>query len=242
MAAQPLYDVSSYLDGIDFTTVSNQLELGLEGEVLDATCFRPPGSGNKRWRKKTGGMLEGSISLSGFWDAAPDKAMFDGVGGAAVVVTQTPNEIENKLAYMYRAQKTSFNAFGAVGELTPFSLEMVTRGREGVVRGRLASKTRTVSATGVVGVPVEAGAVAAGGFVYAAVHVFTAGTTLTLRLESDTSAAFSSPTTVATLSAITAVGGVWMPRVAGPITDTWYRLNATAVTGSFFLAAAIGVG
>lgn len=238
-----LTDCSTYFDEIDVTTHSNQLELGVEADVQDATCFRPAGApGGPRWRAKEAGLVDGSASLSGLWDASVEDALRERLGGLAAVVTQTPRETEGDIAYMYRAQLDTLNMLGAVGDLNPFDLSMTTKGREGVVRGRLASKTRTVSATGVVGSPVEAGAASATAFVYAAIHVWTAGTTLTLRLESDTTSGFASPTTVATLPAITAAGGVWMTRVPGPATDTWYRLNATAVTGSFSLAAAIGVG
>jgi hypothetical protein len=37
------------------------------------------------------------------------------------------------------------------------------------------------------------------------------------------------------------VGGYWATRVAGPITDPWYRLRVTAITGTATIAAIVGI-
>jgi hypothetical protein len=71
--------------------------------------------------------------------------------------------------------------------------------------------------------------------------VFSAGTTITVQVQSDDNAGMSSPTTVATIGPITVVGGTWMTPIAGPITDTYYRMNVSAITGTFSVAGAIGI-
>jgi hypothetical protein len=43
-----------------------------------------------------------------------------------------------------------------------------------------------------------------------------------------------------TFGPITTVGGTWGTRVAGAITDTWWRLRVTAITGTFQIACAAG--
>ncbi|HEY9416720.1 MAG TPA: hypothetical protein VIQ30_18350, partial [Pseudonocardia sp.] len=86
------------------------------------------------------------------------------------------------------------------------------------------------------------GAVASGQFAYAALHVFSAGTTMTVQVQSAATVGFASPTTRGTFSAATAVGGLWLTRVAGPITDTYWRLNVSAITGTFQVAGVIAIG
>ena len=83
------------------------------------------------------------------------------------------------------------------------------------------------------------GAVGASEALYAAFHVISSGTTITVALQSDDNAGFSSPTVRATLGPITTAGATWV-RVAGPFTDTYYRFVVTAITGSHIVAGAIG--
>src|SRR5690606_8311913 len=109
-----------------------------------------------------------------------------------------------------------------------------------IVRGQLAKATGSVDSTGPLGSVLNLGQAASGQHVYASLHVFAAGTTITVLVESDDSADFASPTTQATIGPITARGGTWVTS-AGPITDTHYRLNVSAVTGTFTVAAALAV-
>jgi hypothetical protein len=87
----------------------------------------------------------------------------------------------------------------------------------------------------------QLGAVAATQYLYGALHIFTAGTTITVVLESDDNAGFSSATTRATLGPLTTTGGTWATRVAGAITDDYYRFRVTAITGTFSVAGSAGI-
>ena len=110
-----------------------------------------------------------------------------------------------------------------------------------MARGKLTLSATNVTTTGAKGTGVLLGAVGATQYLYATVHCLTAGTTVTIKIQSDDNAGFTSPTDRITLSAITATGGTWVTRLAGSITDTYYRFNVTAVTGTFTLAGAIGI-
>jgi hypothetical protein len=112
----------------------------------------------------------------------------------------------------------------------------------GVVRGGVAKAKGNVSSTGATGSVQQLGDVAANEFLYATLHVFSAGTTITVQVQSDDNSGFSSPTTRATFSGVTTAGGNWVTRVAGAITDTYWRFNVSAVTGTFSIAGAIGIG
>ena len=62
-----------------------------------------------------------------------------------------------------------------------------------------------------------------------------------LTIESDDNGSFTSATTRATIGPLTATGGTWVTRVAGAITDDYYRFNVTAITGTFSVGAAFGI-
>lgn len=241
MASFAFTDATIHVAGYDFTGDSNQVNLKAEVEELDATTF---GSGGSRERK--GGLRNTSADVSGFWQSADtdavDPQVFPSLGVVGRAVTLGPTRAEGDVAYLFRGGNFSYDMFGAVGELTPFSLSMMSSDGIGLVRGRWAKAKGTVSATGALGSVVNLGAAASGQYVYATLHVFgTPGTTITVQLQSDNAAGFSSPTTVATIGPVTAAGGTWMTRVAGPITDTHYRFNVSAITGSFTVAGAIAV-
>ena len=174
-----------------------------------------------------------------------DADTFATLGARDEAMTVTPTGVATATAYMMQATKFSYEMFGAVGDVAPFSLEAQgSEGAAGLVRGQLAKAKGTVSATGAFGSAVNLGAGAAGKYLYLAFHVFSAGTTISVKVESDNAQAFSTPADVAsaTIGPITAAGATWMTRVdASSFTDAWYRLNATACTGTFSVAGALAI-
>lgn len=238
MATFALVDATTWVGGHDFTTDLNSISLNVEAEELDVTTF-----GGNGYRQRISGLKTNSSEQSGFWDSAPDAESFGNLGTKNEVATTSVDGQEESVAYLRRVGKFSYQQFGAVGEAAPFTLSMMGTDPHGVVRGQVALAKGAVSAPGAVGSPVNLGAVGASQFLYVAFHVFTAATTITLKVESDSAQAFSTPADVtgATIGPVTVAGGTWMTRVAGPVTDTWYRLNATTVTGTFTVAAAIGI-
>jgi hypothetical protein len=233
---------STYVDGYDMTSDLNATSLKIARQAVDVTAFSATA------RSRIAALEDVQSSVDGYWQAgtgAVDPQIFGNLG-ALKVATQTPAGVEGDRAYFYQCRDVEYQMFGNVGEVTPFSLALRgVRGSgtlsAGAVAGYLAKAKGSVSATGVLGSSKQLGAVGAGQHLYAAVHVFAAGTTLTMVLESDPGPTFSSATTRATIGALTAVGGTWMTRVPGPITDTYYRLRVTSVTGTFTVAAAFGV-
>lgn len=237
-----LIDATTFVGGYDFTGTMNQLALTGDLEELDGTVFRNVA------RQRTAGLQDVTASLTGFWDAGPgqvDPVVFAALGGTPQAVMHSPTGVAGSVAYMYEARKFAYNLFGEIGQLAPYTLALAgssLNAQAGLVRGKLAAAKGNVSATGAFGSVVQLGAVAAGEYLYFGLHVFTAGTTISVKVQSDDNASMTSATDVAgaTLGPVTAVGSTWMARVAGPITDTYFRLNATAVTGTFNAAAALG--
>lgn len=235
-----LIDAFAYVAGHDFTTETNRLAWSGEAAALDRTTF---GSGG--WTELKGGLKSHSFDMAGFWDAGTDAVdgdAFGDLGGSGRVFTFGPIETEGKPAYLGKLGHFNYSLLGAHGELAPFSLTSQGSDGVGIVRGQLAKAKGSVSASGVLGSVVNLGTVPSGEYLYASFHVITAGTTITVQLQSDDSAGFASPTTRATIGPITARGGTWATRVAGPLTETHYRLNVSAITGAHVVAGAIAIG
>lgn len=240
MAVQALVDAFLYGDSKDFTVDTNTITFEGGAESKDATTFASGG-----WTEVVGGLKSGSMNMAGFWQAGTgqvDPIAWANLGTADKLLTFGPTDTEGEPAYMLNSQESKYELFGAVGELVPFNIDaQLSAGNYGVVRGKLAKAKGNVSATGVLGSVVELTAVSSGQYVYAGVHIFTAGTTITIKVQSDSASGFPSPTDVATIGPLTMTGGTFMTRVAGPITDSFFRMSVSAITGTFSVAGAIAV-
>jgi hypothetical protein len=234
-------DLLTYVAGYEFTTDMNESSLEAPFEELDRTVF-----GNSAKQRKAGlEDIEAKLTgLGDFADDAVDEQAFNALRGLQAV-TQIPGGAETDVAFMYEARSLAYQTFGKIGELVPFEVGLKggkTNGSAGLVRGQLAKERGAVSATGQLGSVLNLGAPATGQYVYATLHVFAAGTTITVQIQSDDSSGMSSPTTRATIGPITTVGGTWMTRVAGPFSgETHWRMNVSAITGTFAVAGAIGI-
>lgn len=241
MTIQTLINCYSFVHGYDFSTDINQLKLDVGVNQLNSTVFGPSG-----YTSVIGGLKTWSYNLGGFWQSATSGAVdpeaFPDLGTADRVYTSGADQTAGTAAFLGRGGKFDYSIGGAIGEIMPFSLNCYNTDRYGVVRGQLGAAKGNVSATGALGSGLLLGAVATGQYLYASFHVFTAGTTITVTVQSDDNAGFSSPTTVGTIGPLTTTGGTWMTRVAGPLTDTYYRFTVTAITGTFNVAGAIGIG
>jgi hypothetical protein len=241
MVVIAMVNAFAYVGGFDFTTDLNSIQLQLDADAQDATTFRSGGS-----KAYVGGLRSTAFDMAGFYEVAavggsPDTDSFPDLGIANRVFTTGDVETETNTAYMFQAGKFSTTLFGQLGQTTPFSLKSQGTDKFGTVRGQLAKAKGTVSATGALGSGCNLGAASASQFLYASFHTFTAGTTITAVVESDTTSGFGAPTTRITIGPITTAGGTWATRLAGPLTDTWYRLRVTAITGTFTVAGAIAI-
>lgn len=238
MAAFVETSASIWVDAIDLTALSTQYNIDMEVDVLDATTF---GSGGSRARLP--GLRDAKAEVTGFWDASADAVLFGSVlGSASKVVTLAEGSAEGSSAFILQGVEGDYSQFGKIGDVAPFKASLAGSGAYGVPRGKVALASTSITTTGAKGSAVYLGAVPANKYLYASVHCFTAGTTVTIKVQSDDNSGFTTPTDCVTLSAITAVGGTWMTRLAGPLTDTYFRINVSAITGTFQLASAIAIG
>jgi hypothetical protein len=151
---------------------------------------------------------------------------------------------EGSVAYFYQGVQLSYDLFGSVGEIAPFAVKSSGSNYAGAIRGAISPAKGDVSSTGALGAGVELGAVSATQYLYGIFHILgTPGTTVTAKIESDSTGAFSTPSDVgSSFGPLTTAGATWVTRTAGAITDTWFRYNVTAITGTFSIAGAIGIG
>ena len=235
-----LTNAELFVDSHDFTGDSNEVRLQAEADQKDKTNMRSGG-----WREYAMTTKTSTLTAAGMaqWGTdTSDEWQWANFGATGKVVTIGAQETEGQPAYMLQSMPVSYQVGGSHGELAPFSLNGVCSDGVGVVRGVLMKAMGTVSATGALGTAVQLGAVSASQYVYSTLHLFgTAGTTITVVLESDDASGFPSATTRVTHGPYTTVGGRWGTRVAGSITDTWWRYRVTAITGTWTIAAAAGI-
>lgn len=243
MAVQALTDAFCYVDLLDFTGQAEQLQVMGTAQQRPKTTFASGG-----WTEVQNTLKEWNLDIGAFWscDSAldVDAQSFDGLGVANRVITTGMTETEGQPVVMMRGMQPSYTWLeGTVGDLAKAKVNAVgSDGGYGVVRGQLALDYSTVTATGAAGTALNLGAVSASQSLYATLHIFgTPGTTITGIIQSDSDNTWASPTTRITFGPHTTAGGYWATPVAGAITDTWWRLNISAITGTFVIACAIAV-
>lgn len=245
MTTLAIKDSFAYVGAHDFSADMNMWRLGGEGEPQECTNMRSGG-----WREYKLGLKKSMLELGGHWQSAAadavDPEAFNNLGVSSRVITTGPTETEGEVAYIHRGMQPDYSVGGNLGNIAPFRLTAVgTDGPTGIVRGGLAVKMTTVTTTGAKGTALNLGLVGAGQYLYATLHLLgTAGTSITCQVESDEDNTWASATQRITFGgAQTTVNGYWGTRVAGAIAnDDWFRLNVTAITGTWVIACAIGIG
>jgi len=222
---------------------SNRIELSAECTSEDTTNFLSDG-----WEECQGGIANFKIVGGGQWHAS-DASSVDYSRWSALGVPEAWSVAPATVApgdrvYVGKADQSKYTFLGDVGKVAPWTVD--AEGSSPLVRGRsLHNYTTARTATGS-GTAVENTAVASNQALYCALHVLsvsgTGSPTLTVRVQSDT-VGFGSATTVQTFTAATGLTNQFA-RVAGPITDTWFRADWTisGTNPSFLFVVTIGVG
>jgi hypothetical protein len=242
MAPVVLTEAFAYVGSHDFTGDSSKLSVAAQRVKKPSTTFRDRG-----FEASKKGLFSVTVELVGFADFddnGSDEQVFNALAANNITQVGTcgPVETEGELAWMSAGNVYEYGAGEGIGELAPMKLVGTGSDRYGLIRGVLLKKMATVNATGATGAAVELGAVGANEYLYSSFHLLgAAGTSITAVVESDDNSGFTSATTRLTFGPSTAVGGTWATRVAGAITDTWWRLRVSAVSGTWTVAAAIGI-
>jgi hypothetical protein len=214
---------------------ANSLAITIDAESQDVTTF------GDSTRNRLAGLKSLGVQMDGYYDGTVDAGIFSSLMLSNVACSVTQTRSIGDIAYLFKAISSDYSLLGSVGQTTPFSCGASST--TAPVRGTLmenAAHTVTANGTGQ-----QLGAVTSAQTLYSAVHVTAAsGTspTLDITIESDDNASFTSATTRATLSQITAAGSAWTT-IAGAVTDDYwrYRIAVGGTTPSFTIAATLGI-
>ena len=240
MAKFVFNDGKVFSGGYDLSDHITSVNLEITAEELDATTINSGG-----FREKLGGIKDTSLQMDGFYEAGANKpdALLGASIGNELIVTTVPDAGVGNTAYFMKSRLFSYQMFGSVGEIAPFSISK-SQSDDEVVQGKIeldGALTASGNSTGV-----QLGAVGATERVYVAIHCTavsgTSTPTVTFKLQSDDNSSFTSPTDRITFAGITAIGADYQS-AAGAITDTYYRLNYTisGTNPSFTIHATIGI-
>jgi len=243
-----LTNVRLFTGAADLTTVSNKVTIQAEREERDATTYLPEGDPDSGWKKVMGGLASASVAASGFWEAGDsgkvDDAAWAALGGLTAWTACPIGAAAGSPAWVMKALEGKYAVGGAPGEIAPW--EANASSGWPAVRGKVGHPPGTARTGDGDGTALELSAVSASQNLYAALHVLSvAGTstpTLTVTIESDVDADFTTPATQLSFTAATAIGGQ-ITRVPGAISDTFYRVTweITGSTPSFLFLVSLGI-
>ncbi|WP_320069754.1 hypothetical protein [Micromonospora sp. RTGN7] len=253
MAPHVLRNVRIFTGGADLTGQSNKIEIGGEHEERDVTTFGDVDAAGDVWKAVIAGIGSAKVAAAGQWEAGDTSRVDDDAWAALGGIgawTIYPHEsgpsggAVGAVAWMVKALRGQYQLLGSPGDVAPWAASASSTWP--LVRGvglHAPGVPRTAAGTGTA---VQRPAVLDGQYVYASLHVLsvagTAAPTLTVKVQSAADAGFTTPTDRATFDPAAARSGQ-MLRVAGPITDTYWRLSwTTAGTApSFLFAGALGI-
>ena len=236
MSKTVLSDAFIVFDGEAIRDSVNAVSIDYGAEELDGTTLADD------TRIMVGGLLTAAMGADGFFQAPdPDSAFFAQMGAAGKVITIAPKTTEGSIGFSLNSVLGSYNPGASVGELLAYSIQAGARDR--LVRGTLLANKAGILTSGL-GTAFQVGAATASQTVFAALHVTKAGGTPTLNLtiESDDASGMLTPTTRITFDQATAKGSQFK-KLAGPVTDNWWRVNYTigGATPEFDFVVLLGI-
>lgn len=247
MAAHVLKNVRLFTAGLDLTGTTNKVEIQKKVEAKVCTTFGSYDvASGQVWEEYIGGMAGAAMSGGGpdaFGVGLTNEVVSGGVGVVGAWTAMPHTADVGAVAHLTYALEGEVTLLGQLGDVAPWSGNWVSSAP--MPRGVVLHPPGTARTSTGNGTAVEHVAVGATQRLYASLHVLSVSgsgsPTLTVKVQSDTSG-FPSATDQITFDAATAVGGQWKS-VAGPITDTFYRVSWT-ISGSspsFLFVCAVGV-
>jgi hypothetical protein len=235
MAIQTLTDAGLWIERYAFAGVTKALAVSHAIDTPDVTTF---GSG---YRARAAGLKSIGLEAEGFWDSTVDAGVIANILATSCPVTVSNTASVGAVARVFLGVEGTYEIGAQIGDA--FGFKVGTQGNGPVGLGLLmqnGSLSATANGTGQ-----QLGALSASQSLYANVHVLSASgssPTLDVTVVSDDNSGFTTPTTQATFSQITAAGAA-QKIVAGAVTDTYWRFRFV-IGGSgpsFAIVAAMGI-
>jgi len=229
MGVEVITNAKVYLGGYNLSGDENQVSLAMSTDLVDDTAM------GSEFRSRVCGLRGMTLDLNGFFQVDDDDYQVDDVlnskfGVADEICTVCPTTgAEGEPAFAFKGIAGQYSPGAALGELLKFSAQLQSSNALPIIRGTvLVNGTKSTTANGTA---FNLGAVGAGQYLYAVMHVVApTGTlpTLDMLVQSDAAEGFDTPATKITFSQVTtSAGAQWATRVAGPITDAWWRASWT---------------
>ncbi len=241
MSIFTLTDGRLFIGGYDLSSHVSSMNLNLTSDELDTTTINSGG-----YRTRTGGLKDAQFSCDGYFEAGSNKpdALLGASNGSEHIISLFADNGVGNPSYFFKATQYQYNLFGAVGDLTPFSITASQSADIPVRATQMNDSDTTLTATGN-GTSQQLGAVTSAQKVYAAIHIWsisgTSTPTITVKIQSDDNSSFTSATDRITFTAATAIGSQYKA-TAGAITDTYWRANYTITGTNPIFAIAISCG
>jgi hypothetical protein len=235
-----------FVSGADLSGSGNKIEVSEEAEAKSVVNWRSGGA-----EEYIAGLTKVGISAEGQWEAGAAGNVDDSFWANRRVLepwsigpTDASDTGVGNLMYLTNALRTKMTHGGNLGDVASWNADAV--GTWPLVRGVSAHQSGTPRTATGVGTALQLGAVAADQHLYANLHVLsisgTATPTITMTVHSDNAVGFPSTTLRGSFAARTTVGGEPI-RIAGPITDDWWRLSWTisGTSPSFLFLVSMGI-
>lgn len=223
-----------WMGGYDMSGNLNAAAINYGADAPEATTF-----GDDTHRMIGGGLKTVDVAHEGYWEGTDiDAHLFSkiAVGNEPMTISPTTGAV-GEPAYFLKSVLSTYTPGGAIGEVLAFSVA------GSLTDGSLQRGTILVNASGVVAsgnsTATELGAVSDTQELTAALHVTAASGTLDVTVNSDVDNTFATPATQITFAQATAIGSEILS-TAGPVTDTWWRIDYT-VTGTFDFVVAVAI-
>ncbi len=236
-------NVKVYKGGYDLSGYANEVALGCAYDEADMTVF------SDQCRHATPGLCKVTFSLKGLGCAdgttpGPDDVLYEQLAGSNEPMTICPlTGAAGEVGKFINSLQLTYEHGGRLGDAYRFTASGVGQ-KHPLVHGRvMATGTKTASGSGTA---YQLGAVSADQRLYGVLHVIAAGgtlPTLDVTVQSDDAEGFASPTTRLTFTQKSAIGAEFITPVAGPITDTWWRVSWAigGTTPTFGIVACVGI-
>lgn len=224
-------------DGYDLSADFNALAIATEVAKERATVFGSTAHVDEP------SLPENMVEFGGLWRADTDvldDVLHSRLGVTGGVFTVSPTGLEDAVALFCRVSQGRYQRQGVVGRLLRFDGSVFQTTGDPLVRGTVLTPNDS-KASSDVSTALQVGAVSASQYLYAVLHVFSGTGTLDVVVQSDNAEGFSSPTGRITFAQATGREAQYATRVAGSITDDWWRVSYTIATGPFAFAVAIGI-
>jgi hypothetical protein len=238
-----LTDVKFYMDGRDLSSDGNEIDVKPQVNLHDVTTWgqtthiHRPGMYKGEWRYR--GLQQFGVGLV-------DETLENRfpLSDLAILAAAEGGD-SGERCYFWRSVSSQYKplAEAKIDQPGMFEISGNLSGGTGMTPGNILEDGKTTRTTTGNGTAYQLGAIALGKSLYAHSHMLSINAgNVTITIESDDNGGFGTPTTRATFTAQTAIGGIFTTPVAGPITDDWWRAKWTAAGGATSFKPLVAMG